>query len=79
MPEYLPSSLVPGKSWSEEMDIVQLLDTADTDVTCPEGARIIEVSGATQEQLRIAQEPKEAPSQERLRATEGSSYEDTFL
>jgi len=53
-PEYLPSSRVPSTSWSEEMDIIQPLDdkdTPETDVTCPEGARVVEVSKATQELL----------------------------
>ena len=48
-PEYLPSSRIPGTSWSEEMDIVQPLDGEDTPdtATCSEGARIAEVSEAT--------------------------------
>ena len=41
-PEYLPSTRIPGTSWSEEMGIVQPLDNDNTpkaNVTCIEGAR----------------------------------------
>ena len=54
-PEYLPSSRISGTSWPEEMDIIQPLDdedTPNTDVTCPEGARVVEVSEVTQELLK---------------------------
>ena len=54
-PEYLPSSRIPGTSWPEEMDILQPLDdneAPNADVTCTEGARVVEVSEATQELLK---------------------------
>ena len=53
-PNYLPIERIPGTSWSEEMDIVQPLDdnTPDADVTCPEGARVAEVSQATADLLK---------------------------
>ena len=55
IPEYLPSTRIPGTSWSEEMDIVQPLDndnTPEADVTCIDEACVAEVSKATQELLK---------------------------
>jgi len=54
-PEYLPSTRIPRTSWSEEMDIVQPLDsnnTPEANVTCIEGAHVAEVSETTQELLK---------------------------
>lgn len=54
-PDYLPSTRIPGTSWPEEMDRIEPLDdddTPDADVTCSEGARVAEVSEATQELLK---------------------------
>ena len=52
---YLSSSRISGTSWAEEMDIIQPLDNddaPDADVSCSEGARVVEVSEATQKLLK---------------------------
>ena len=52
---YLSSSRISDTSWAEEMDIIQPLDNddaPDADVSCSEGARVVEVSEATQKLLK---------------------------